>query len=158
MSGGVIESITTWEGRGNPIRVSKIHNFTTRLAESKPRCGDCKYWIWRWDYQVPPATWWLIIFLLLAKYIKPTMKVINMVDFHLFSPFWCHLLVTKENFNFLFGGFNLVWKVEVPVKLKLVCGYSSCQSLTLLATSWNFMCHYTIKGRNFLYNITKQNL
>ena len=66
---GLIESITRLrEGRGNPIWVSKICNSRRGL----PRCG-C--WTQGWDSWVPPATWWLITFLLLSKCTKSTTKL-----------------------------------------------------------------------------------
>ena len=67
---GLIESNTTLrEGRGNPIRVSKICNPRRGL----PSRGCSKSWTWGWDSRVPPSMWCLIIFLILvqkcAKYV-----------------------------------------------------------------------------------------
>ena len=61
----IIESITSLRERlGNPIRVSKICN-PRRCLLSR---GCCKSWTRGWDSRVPPATWSLIIFLLLKMH------------------------------------------------------------------------------------------
>ena len=66
----IIESNTTLrEGRGNPIRVSKIFNPRRGL----PSRGCSKSWTREWDSRAPPSMWCLIIFLILvqkcAKYV-----------------------------------------------------------------------------------------
>ena len=68
---GLIESNTTLrEGRGNPIRVSKICN--PRRGLPSRRCS--KSWTRGWDSRVPPSMWCSIIFLILDQNCKICLK------------------------------------------------------------------------------------